>query len=245
MVITSNSNPQIVLLKKLQSDGKFRKKYGAYCIEGERLVKEAVKFGKKLSSVYVKESVAEYFAAQYGVTPTVVSDAVFAHVSDTVHDQGILATVELPSGGVCAPLGNCLVLENVRDPGNMGTLLRTAAAVGISDVYTIDCVDAYSPKVLRSAMSAHFALNLHDGSKEEVFEAVSGNFVVCADMGGDDVFDFTVKQPFALVLGNEGNGLTEFARSHCNATVSLPMKNNIESLNVSVAGSILMYLLAK
>ena len=93
-------------------------------------------------------------------------------------------------------------------------------------------------------MSAHFALNLHFGSINQVFDVVSNVCqIVCADMDGTNAFEFVSNKPVALVLGNEGNGLSDFARQNCHNVVSLPMKNNLESLNVAVAGSVLMYLL--
>lgn len=244
MVITSNTNNQITLLRKLQTDKKYRVAEGKYCIEGERLVKEAIKFGKQILAIYVAESVQDKFAFDANCPTVVVSDNVFASISQTVSTQGVVAVVALPTANLAAPKGKCLILENIQDPGNLGTLLRTAVATGYDDVYLCNSTDVYAPKVIRSAMSAHFALNLHFGSVQQVFDVVSPVCqLVCADMDGTNAFQFVASKPVALLLGNEGNGVSDFAKANCHNVVSLPMKNNLESLNVAVAGSVLMYLL--
>ncbi|MBR2974219.1 MAG: RNA methyltransferase [Clostridia bacterium] len=244
MVITSNTNNQIALLRKLHTDKKYRVAEGKYCIEGERLVKEAIRFGKQILAIYVAESAQGKFAFDTNCPTVVVADNVFASISQTVNSQGVIAVVALPTANLCAPQGKCLIVENLQDPGNLGTLLRTAVATGYNDVYLCNSTDVYAPKVIRSAMSAHFALNLHFGTISQVFDVVSPVCqIVCADMDGTNVFDFVATKPVALVLGNEGNGLTQFAKQNCHNVVSLPMKNNLESLNVAVAGSVLMYLL--
>ncbi|MCM1195266.1 MAG: RNA methyltransferase, partial [Firmicutes bacterium] len=122
------------------------------------------------------------------------------------------------------------------------TLLRTAVACGFSDVYAVNCVDIYSPKVLRSAMSAHFCLNLRESnSLAEVFDKLDELQIVACDMNGGSVFDFEFGNKIALVLGNEGNGLSDYTKANADAIVSLPMANSFESLNVAVAGSVIMY----
>ena len=245
MVITSNTNSQITLLRKLQTDKKYRLKEGKYCIEGERLVKEAVRFGKKIVAIYLAESVAEKYKFDCDCPVVVVADKVFETVAQTVSTQGVIALLQMPqTDNGSAPIGKCLVLENLQDPGNLGTLLRTAVATGFLDVYLCNSTDVYAPKVLRSAMSAHFALNFHFNSVEDAFNTLlKTHDVVCADMGGVSVFKFSTTKPVALVLGNEGNGLSNFAKQNATSCVSLPMQNNLESLNVAVAGSVLMYLL--
>ncbi len=140
------------------------------------------------------------------------------------------------------PVGNVLVFDGLQDPGNVGTLLRTAVACGFTDVYAVNTVDMYSPKVLRSAMSAHYCIKLHEcNSLEQVFEYLKELEIVACDMVGDNVFETQFCKNVALVLGNEGNGLSEYSRRNTMRTVSLPMANSFESLNVAVAGSVIMY----
>ena len=238
MVITSPDNARIVELTKL-SQKKYRRLARRYVIEGARLVSDAIRHGAKVASVYVSESVADSFNFE---GQTVVADRVFAKISDTVNSQGVLAVVDMDETELAAPTGNCLVLDGLQDPGNVGTLVRTAAACGFTDVYAANSVDLYSPKVLRAAMSAHFCVRLHElDGIEQAFSLLSGTEIVCADMGGSNVFEAEFSGKTALVVGNEGNGLSDYAKAHATRTVALPMANGFESLNVAVAGSVIMY----
>lgn len=238
MVITSVDNAKIVEVAKL-SDKKYRKETRRYKIEGVRLLTDALKHGAKVVSVFVKESVADTFNFDGQI---VVADKVFIKISDTVNSQGVVAVVEKELNELSAPSGNALVLDGLQDPGNVGTLIRTAAACGFTDVYAVNSVDLYSPKVLRSAMSAHFCVRLHETDNiEQVFAILDGVETVAADMAGANVYTTDFCKQTALVLGNEGNGLTEYAKAHVQRTVALPMANSFESLNVAVAGSVIMY----
>ena len=239
MVITSLDNAKIVEVAKL-ADKKYRRLTGQYVIEGARLISDALKHGAKLVAVYVRES----NAGDYNfVDQTVVSDRVFAKMCDTVNSQGVLAVVERKSTeDLTKPTGNCLVLDGLQDPGNVGTLIRTAVACGFTDIYAVNSVDLYSPKVLRSAMSAHFCVKLHElDSIEQAFELLNGVQTVSAHMGGANVFSTKFAKRVALILGNEGNGLSDYSLKHAAKTVALPMENGFESLNVAVAGSVIMY----
>lgn len=238
MVITSLTNAKIVEVSKL-SDKKYRKSLNKFVIEGERLVRDAVKHGAYLTSVFVAESVAQKYDFDSQI---VVSDNVFAKIGDTVNSQGVLAVAQIPSEEPQCPVGNCLVLDRLQDPGNVGTLIRTAVACGFTDIYAVDSVDLYSPKVLRAAMSAHFCIKLHQsGSIVEVFELLKDRQIVVADMDGENVFSAQFDDNVALVVGNEGNGISDFSKRHADKIVSLPMENGFESLNAAVAGSVIMY----
>lgn len=238
MVITSHDNAKIAEIVKL-SQKKYRRLTRRYVIEGARLVHDAMRHGAKVVAVYVSESVA----SEYGFdNQTVVADRVFGKIADTVSTQGVLAVVEMSDDELLPPKGNCLVLDGLQDPGNVGTLIRTAAACGFTDVFAVSSVDLYSPKVLRSAMSAHFCVKLHElGKIEDAFALLDGVETVCADMGGSNVFEADFPEKTALVLGNEGNGLSQYSKAHATRTLALPMANGFESLNVAVAGSVIMY----
>ena len=239
MVITSASNSKVLLVRKLQ-DKKYRNRFKQYCIEGVRLYQEALRFGKKPLEVFVKQSLSDKLNIDGA---TVVEDNVFDKMSDTVSSQGLIAVLPIEDNDTVAS-GNCLVLDSLQDPGNVGTLLRTACATGFDTVYLYRCVDVYSPKCVRSAMSAHFAINLVIVDDFDVLkQCISNCRVVCADMDGKDVSQFQYNEPIALVLGNEGNGIGDYFNEISDDVVSLSMKNNLESLNVAVAGSILMYVL--
>ncbi len=238
MVITSQDNAKVVAAAKLL-DKKFRKSSGRYLIEGERLVRDAIRHGANIVEIFVKESVQGQFDFENQI---VVADRVFAKMCDTVTTQGVLAVVERRGDELRPPLGNCLVLDGLQDPGNVGTLIRTAAACGFTDVYAVGCVDVFSPKVLRSAMSANFCVNVWSvDSLQKVFDVLNDTLIVAADMGGENIFNAQFDGKVAVVLGNEGNGLSGFSKTNANKIVSLPMQNNFESLNVAIAGSVIMY----
>ena len=238
MVITSFDNAKVAEVIKL-ADKKYRKTLSRYVIEGARLVSDAVKYGAEIVSVFVAESVASIYDYENKI---VVSDKVFAKMSDTVSSQGILAVVNKPQSEHILQRGNCLILDGLQDPGNVGTLMRTAVACNFSDIYAVNSVDMYSPKVLRSAMSAHFCLNLHETSSlADVFGSLCEYEIIACDMNGESAFKRAYTGNVALVLGNEGNGLSEYSKTHSDIVVSLPMANDFESLNVAVAGSVIMY----
>lgn len=237
MVITSLDNAKIVEVVKL-SDKKYRKQTGRYVIEGARLVADAVKNYAQIVSVFVSESKQHNFNYDNQI---IVSDRVFAKMSDTVNSQGILAVAEKRAKTSCVR-HNALILDGLQDPGNVGTLLRTAVACSFFDVFAVNTVDLYSPKVLRSAMAAHFCLNLFErDSMEELFNELDEYEIIACDMKGQSAFERKYDKRLALVLGNEGNGLSQFVKDNSDATVSLPMANDFESLNVAVAGSVIMY----
>lgn len=221
------------------ADKKYRKKIGLYVIEGERLVRDAILHGAQVQNIFVAESVSGKLHFDNAI---VVSDRVFAKMSATVNSQGVLAVAKIPQLELAKPKGDCLILDNLQDPGNMGTLIRSAVACGFTDIYAVNCADVYSPKVVRSAMSAHFCLNLYQTDDiAKVFEIASQNTILACDMGGRNIFDCSFSGNVALVLGNEGNGLSAFSREQAHDTISLPMANSFESLNVAVAGSVIMY----
>ena len=231
-------NAKVQEVAKL-ADKKYRKLSQSYVIEGERLVRDAILHGAKVLNIFIAESAKGKLDFADAI---VVSDRVFSKMSTTVNSQGVLAVAQIPQAQLSAPKGNCLILDNLQDPGNIGTLIRTAVACGFTDIYAVNCADVYSPKVVRSAMSAHFCLNLHQTDDiKKVFEVASNCTILACDMGGKNIFDCKFEGNVALVLGNEGNGLSNFSRQNAHQTISLPMANNFESLNVSVAGSVIMY----
>ena len=136
----------------------------------------------------------------------------------------------------------CLFLDRIRDPGNLGTILRTAVACGFNDVYCYSCVDLYNPKVVRSSMSAILKLNVIE-SNEEVLSRLNeyGYEILCADMNGENIFDCSfLDKKVCLIIGNEANGVSDTVLSKSTKTISLPMQN-IESLNAGVCASVMMY----
>lgn len=237
MIITSKSNPLVKSISSL-SDKKFRKLNGLYMVEGVKPVRECLSSGAEITKIVcTAENESSFDGA------TVVSEEVFKSLSTEKTPQGVLAVVKIPKTTLKAPENNCLLLDNIQDPGNLGTIIRTANAAGYTEIYQINCTDAYSPKAVRASMSGIFFVNLYSGSVEEVLSAISGVPIICADMDGEDIFTFAAPEKFCLCIGNEGGGISEKVLSSAAYTVKIPMRATCESLNAAVSAGIAMYAL--
>ena len=237
MIITSKANP---LIKKIVAlgDKKFRKEFGEYLVEGIKPVNECRETGFEITCVVCSENLSASYP-----DAVVVSSELFCRISSEKSPQGVLATVKLPDTTVKTPVGCCLMLDRLQDPGNLGTIIRTANAAGYEDLYLVNCTDAFSPKAVRASMSGIFHVRIHEGTYEEVFNALSGVPFICADMSGENVFEFAPKEKFCLCIGNEGNGLSQYVRDKADYTVKIPMRSTCESLNAGVSAAIAMYAL--
>ena len=141
-----------------------------------------------------------------------------------------------------------LVLDRISDPGNLGTIIRTAAATGFHDIVLIECCDPFSPKTVRSSSGGIFYTDFYPVSFEEFYEEVvkSGAKIYIADMAGENIFNMkNIDEKYALVIGNEGGGVADRLKSGAARTISLPMKSQMESLNAGVSASVMMYFLKK
>ena len=240
MVITSRNNPLVRRVFSLR-EKKFRREAGEYVAEGIKSVREAAASGAHIRLLVRAERVPVQDIAADG--ELVVSDGVFEKLSEEVSPQGVLAVIEAPDCTPAPPRSLALLLDGVSDPGNMGTVLRTADAAGYTDVYLRGCTDPFAPKSVRASMGGIFRVRLHIGGDDALRAALAGVPLVCADMGGENVFRFTPPARFCLVVGNEANGVTEEVRAACAHTVRVPMRPVCESLNAGVSAGILMYLL--
>ena len=241
MLITSRNNPFVRRICSLR-EKKFRRESGEYIVEGVKQVREAVEARCDVRAVSVSESYSGDVYAPGLLTR--VSDSVFEKLTDEPAPQGILAVLAIPGTQPSPPSGDCLLLDGVADPGNLGTILRTANAAGYGDIYLRSCADPFSPKCVRAAMSGIFFVRLHIGEDEALSVALEGVPLICADMGGEDVFSFGAPDRFCLVIGNEGRGVSDEVRAACAQTVCIPMRPSCESLNAAVSAGILMYELA-
>ena len=172
-----------------------------------------------------------------------VTDELFLRISTEKTPQGVLAVVKLPDTTVKPPQGSCILLDRLQDPGNVGTVIRTANAAGYTDIYLINCADAFSPKSVRASMGGVFHVNIYEGGYDEVFAAIEGASLICADMNGENIFDFTAPEKFCLCIGNEGGGVSDTVCQRAEYTVKIPMRETCESLNAAVSAAIAMYVL--
>jgi TrmH family RNA methyltransferase len=235
MVITSKTNPQIKEIAKL-NDKKYRRLLGRYIVEGVKPVRECIAAGCKILNIVSAEDVVGDFPNAISV-----SRAVFESISSEKAPQGVLAVVEIPENRLKPPKASCLLLDCLQDPGNLGTVIRTANAAGYGEIYLINCTDPYSPKAVRASMSGIFFVNIYQGSREEVLSALNGVPLICADMQGEDIFAFNAPEKFCLCIGNEGGGIDEAIKNIAQYTVRIPMRSTCESLNAAVSAGIAMY----
>lgn len=256
--IHSQDNPIFKRLTRLKQK-KFRDREGEYIIEGPNLVEEALKNGGRLRLAAVSGwpetgELAELTGKlKLRQIPTVfLPPGLFEQAGDTQHSQGILAVAEKnrlsPEGFFQArrPGGNVILLDRLQDPGNLGTILRTADAAGFLGAILIKgCGDIYSPKVVRAAAGSLFRLPvLFVESGEEAADLVKKHekTLICTTLDCKNSYDESMmERDVALVIGNEGNGVSGLLMEAADFCVSIPMAGTVESLNAGVAAGILMY----
>ncbi len=251
-MITSLSNERIMAARKLQRRQQ-RRRTGMFLIEGPRLVSDAVQSGIEPEQLfYAPELIAQNGDASrlvkqleaMGVNCLAVTGHVFESIAETEAPQGIVAVVRNPE--VAAPEAPTLtlILDGVSTPGNAGTLLRSAEAAGADLViFGPRSVDAYNDKVVRAGMGAHFRLPIRTFSEwEPVWTAVASiTDLYVADAKADLAYsDVDWRRPSALIVGSEAYGPSNDSRSKA-ASVSIPMRGTAESLNVAMAGAIILF----
>lgn len=252
-MITSSSNAQLKYIQQLAKKARTRREDGFFLVEGPRMFYEAPKAQIKKS--YLSErfyNSMEDRSVLEGMDWELVADSVFDKMSATMTPQGVLCVLRQPSYTMEDFLKKekplLVFLENLQDPGNMGTIFRTAEGAGADGIImTADCVDIYNPKTIRSTMGSIYRMPfvcLKEGEMLPVLELLQqkGIATCAAHLKGEHTYD---KEDYtkgcAFMIGNEGNGLTEEAAKAASLKVRIPMEGKLESLNASVAASILLY----
>jgi TrmH family RNA methyltransferase len=251
-MITSLTNDKVKFVRALQTRRRTREKEGRFIIEGVRLAEEVIRAKAPAELVlYVDRLDARGRAAlnglrQLGAAAEEVSGEVMAACTSTETPPGLLAVIRMPSLSSHLPpptSGLALVIDRLADPGNLGAILRTAAAAGVEAVYlSPGTVDAYNPKVVRAAMGAHFHVPIHEADWPDIRAALGDRRVyLAAALGGQrfDQVDWT--PPAALILGGEAEGASAEAEQAATGRVTIPMPGGSESLNAAVAAGILMF----
>jgi TrmH family RNA methyltransferase len=248
ILITSSQNSKIKLVRALLGRPKERREANAFVVEGVRLVEEATNRDWRFEIVLCDESLSERGKllverlSSNHIDVEQVSPSLMKSLSETETPQGILAVLKLSHLPIPELLNFVLILDQIRDPGNLGTLLRTAAAVGVQAVLTPpETTDPFAPKVVRSGMGAHFRLPIHSVTWDNIQAFTKGLHVYLADMDGQSCWETDLRQPLVLIIGGEAEGASEQARELATQKISIPMSGNVESLNAGVAGSVLMF----
>ena len=238
MIITSRSNDRVKAAQKLQT-AKARKETGLHLIEGDKLVSDAIESGAAVQTVFALESVPPFD----GIETVHVGGSVLEALCSAKTPQNMCAIVRTPSCDCpeAYPEGLIVVLDRLQDPGNLGTIIRTADALGACGVLlSPDCADPFSPKSLRAAMGSTYHLPVWIGSPEAELDRLirQGFTCVCGHLAGTETLPAPSKRT-ALVVGNEGQGVSDETAAQC-VPYRMPMRGRAESLNAAVFAALMM-----
>ena len=243
--ISSRENPVWKSLLRLCHSGRERRKQGKCVLEGEHAIRAYLsRFGQPELVVFDAQAAAGAIASlvdAIGASRVVMADArLFSELAQTATPAGALAIVAAPKPASTKPGRFNLVLDEIQDPGNVGTILRIAAAAGVSHVFlTPGCAFAWSPKVLRAAQGAHFYVDIvEDAGIAQLAAGFEGAVVAAVPRAATPVFDADLRGPLMLVIGNEGAGISEAALGAATLQVAIPMPGGFESLNAAVAAAV-------
>jgi TrmH family RNA methyltransferase len=247
-MITSNQNPTLKLVRALLGRPKERRDANAFVIEGIRLIEEAVTAGWRFQFVLFTDGLSERgqdlikVLIAHRVDVEEVAGDLLQKVSDTEMPQGILAVLEFINLEIPASPNFMLIADQIRDPGNLGTLIRSGAAAGVQAILLPDeTADAFAPKVVRAGMGAHFRVPILSLTWDEIREQTKDLQVYLADMNGQSCWEADLSKPLALIVGGEAEGASAEGRKLATQKICIPMAGNVESLNAGVAGSVLMF----
>lgn len=233
-IITSLSNDRIKSLRALIKDRDERKNRQEYVVEGVNIVDDMPR--DLIVELFVTEELYGKYA-QLGKPCCVLSDKVMKSISDTVHPQGVLAVAAMQHTDESTAVidGVSVVLDNIRDPGNVGTIIRTAAACGAKNIILYgEVCDPYSPKAVRSSMGGIFHVNVTTELPSVLY---------ALDMGGINIYEYDRELPsdYGLIVGSEAQGVSNALKQRAADIISLPMSANVESLNAGVSLSVALY----
>lgn len=244
-MITSTANLRVRLARALQTQAKARRREGCVALEGLRLVRDAVAGGHQPDFVLYTPGSAEIdaFLNASRLEALAVSESVMRYISDTQQPQGIVGVFPAPRLPLPARLARALLLDALRDPGNLGTILRTAAAAGVDAVLLAPgCVDPFNPKVLRAGMGAHFRVPLAERTWPEIKALLAELTVYLADARANLRYDQADwLRPWALIVGGEASGASQEAALLAQARLTIPMASMTESLNAAAAAAVILF----
>ena len=246
-ILTSLRNPRVMAWRSLK-EKKGRDEHHAFLVEGTRMVREALSSSFRVQALLLREDYSPDFALPAGVPAFLLPEHVFQSVCDTRTPQGIAAVLEMRAREAAGP--RLLALDGVQDPGNVGTIVRTADAAGFDGILlSPECADLFSPKVLRSTMGSVFRLGFSFPSSlpDALSDLKKQDYsVLSSQLDGESFYSRQDVSPrFVLVIGNEGNGISDAVKAVATHRLCLPMRGGAESLNAAVAAGIMMYELTR
>ncbi|WP_180126443.1 MULTISPECIES: RNA methyltransferase [unclassified Acinetobacter] len=246
--LESKDNPKIKHLRGLIEQNAYRKKQGQTVLEGTHLVLSWLDSKRPIKSIFTTEQAINHadfdrIAEQYQGAVFILSESLYKDISTLGTSIACLAIVDLPSSSEALNYSeDTLILDNIQDPGNVGTLLRSAAAAGIEQVVcTKGSASLWSPRVLRAGMGAHFSLNTFENiALEDILTKFKIPVYATSSHQSENLYSKNLRKQCVWILGNEGQGVSEYALQHAEA-VAIPQPGGQESLNVAIAGSICFF----
>ena len=246
-IITSTQNKRVKYVKSLQSKARLRRSDMKLVLEGERLIGDALSRGGKSDLVLYAPKTADYdiiarLQAQK-CTLLATSEDVLQYVSAAQQTPGILAVFRIPRPPLPRQAGRVLILDSIREPGNMGTLLRTAAAAGVQlAILSPGCVDPYNPKALRAGMGAHFSLPVVEAAWHEIRSFCAALDVYASRTDADTRYaDVDWRGDWALIISSEAHGISRSAQNMTGRSIAIPMSAETESLNAAAAAAVILF----
>jgi len=248
-IISSKDNSLIKKIRSL-SVKKYREQFALFVVEGEKVVCEALKIDGLVEYLIVNEAEKdkyEQLIKKHEGKVLMLEESVYLSLSNTISPQSIMAVVHKRPKCSLGKGENVIILDHLQDPGNLGTIIRSSVAADISSIVLIDSVDPYNDKTIRSASGTIFYPNfiyLKIDQLEEFLKTKNLNLLI-AEAGENNIFNagMAIRRPYALVIGNEGNGVSENIKNMPHTSVSIPMNNRVESLNAAISASVLMFVL--
>ena len=235
MIIESVSNQNFKFINKLKMK-KYRDKENSFIIESRKLVDEAIASSAKIDFIFLREGVS--YETSYKTLA--FSEVLFNKLSSMSSPDGIGAVIKKKEPKKISST-KILLLDGINDPGNLGTMVRSAEAFGFRDVILMPrTVDIYNEKTLRASMGSVFRLNILDMTYDDIKKLKPSYRILSADMYGLDIRDFKKDSKIILAIGNEANGLSQKMREITDDFIKIPMEGEIESLNAAIAASIIM-----
>lgn len=247
--VTSSDNPRLKQTLRLLASSRDRRKTGRCVLEGAHLVEVyLVRHGTPETLVVIDDAAKiEPVWRLIGRVPSsrvlTVNAATWTEFTQLPIDVAVLAVVPTPHPELQRAADFCLLLEDVQDPGNVGSILRTAAAAGVAQVFmSRHCVFAWSPKVLRAGQGGHFHLEIFENVDLSAWtRSYRGTTVAAVASGGEPLFTTDLRPPIAIAIGNEATGLSDELRDAATRRVTIPMPGNFESLNAAAAAAVCLF----
>ena len=247
LIIKSSENSTFKVVRKIFTNKAFRKQISQTLLDGPHLIKTYIESGGTILELIKDVSIESdeinlIIQNNPNVKIHIIQHSLFVKISDLSSVTGLIALINIPSSNFIKPHGLSLLLDRIQDPGNLGGIIRTAAAVGVNSVFlSKECNDIWSPKTLRGSQGAHFFLTCYEQQNLEHLIELFEFPVYALNMKGESLYKEDLPKNVAIILGSEGQGVSRNLLDKSTKKITIPMTQAIESLNVGAAASIVMY----